>query len=265
MLMVEQQLSIKARLIAFFWHLVLSVVVAALCGFAVFGLWYPFPYNEISGGRELFFLVVAVDVVCGPLLTAVLFNPAKPRSELWRDLSLVALIQLGALGYGFYTVWLARPVFLVMEIDRFKVVSAPDFQDSGVDGTKEAFSGISAALKPRWWSGPAVVAIRMPVDEKERQMVMFESLQGGADYALRPNFYLPYEGEAAKKSLARARPLAVFLEKQPSQKDAAAAMAAVKKVTISQWMYVPVVGRKDWIAILNNQGGIEGFLPGDGF
>ena len=262
MVLVKKQLFVKVRIIAFLWHLVLSVVVAALCGFAVFGLWYPFPYNEISGGRDLFFLVVAVDVVCGPLLTAVLFNPAKLKSELWRDLGLVALIQLGALGYGFYTVWLARPIFLVMEVDRFKVISALDIQDLLM---KEAFNGLSPAVKPRWWSGPAVVAIREPVDEKERQMVMFESLQGGADYAARPNFYLPYLGDAAKKSLTRARPLSVFLEKHPSQKDAAAAMAAVKNVAISQWMYVPVVGRNDWIAILNNQGGIEGFLPGDGF
>ena len=262
MVVVKEPFSIKSRLIAFFWHLVISVVVAALCGLVVFGVWYPFPYNEISGGRELFFLVVAVDVICGPLLTAVLFNPVKPKPELWRDLGLVVLIQLGALGYGFYTVWLARPVFLVMEIDRFKVVSAADFQ--GVPA-QESLGQLSAALKPKWWSGPAVVAIREPVDEKERQTVMFESLQGGADYALRPNFYLPYVGDAAKKSLSRARPLAVFLEKQPSQKDAAAAMAAAKNVAISQWMYVPVVGRKDWIAILNSQGGIEGFLPGDGF
>lgn len=243
-------------------HLAFSLIFGFVVAVFVFGTWYQFPYYEISGGRELFLLVVVVDVVCGPLLTAVLFNPVKPKSELWRDLGLVALIQLGALGYGLYTVWLARPVFLVMEIDRFKVVSAPDFQDSRLN---EAFSEISVALKPRWWSGPAVVAIREPVDEKERQMVMFESLQGGADYALRPNFYLPYEGDAAKKSLMRARPLSVFLEKQPSQKEAATAMATAKSTTISQWMYVPVVGRKDWIAILNNQGGIEGFLPGDGF
>lgn len=247
---------------AFGLHFAFSLFVAFAAAAFVFSIWYRFPYYEISGGRELFLLVVAVDVVCGPLLTAVLFNPAKPKVELVRDLAVVGFIQLGALGYGFYTVWQARPVFLVMEIDRFKVVSAADFQ--GVPA-QESLGQLSAALKPKWWSGPAVVAIREPVDEKERQTVMFESLQGGADYALRPNFYLPYVGDAAKKSLSRARPLAVFLEKQPSQKDAAAAMAAAKNVAISQWMYVPVVGRKDWIAILNNQGGIEGLLPGDGF
>jgi hypothetical protein len=107
-------------------HLLCSLLIAALAGGLVFGLWYPFPYRELSGGRELFLLIIAVDVVCGPLLTLVLFNPTKPRGELWRDLGLVALIQLGALGYGLWTVWQARPLFLVQEVDRFKVVAAPD-------------------------------------------------------------------------------------------------------------------------------------------
>ena len=66
-------------------HFLFSLVVALLAAALVFGLWYPFPYGHLSGGRELFLLVVAVDVVCGPLLTMVLFNPAKPRAELWPE------------------------------------------------------------------------------------------------------------------------------------------------------------------------------------
>ena len=35
-------------------HLALSLVVAGLAALFVFGIWYPYPYREISGGRELF-------------------------------------------------------------------------------------------------------------------------------------------------------------------------------------------------------------------
>ena len=76
-------LRFRPALKAASWHVLCSVGVALLAAAVVFGLWYPFPYRDLSGGRELFFLVVAVDVVCGPLLTLVLFNPAKPRAELW--------------------------------------------------------------------------------------------------------------------------------------------------------------------------------------
>lgn len=245
-----------------FWaaciHALCSLAVAILAGLLVFELWYPFPYRELSGGRELFFLVVAVDIVCGPLLTMVIFNSAKPRAELWRDLGLVAIIQLGALGYGLHTVWQARPLFLVQEVDRFKVIAGPVLDDASL-------AALPAALQPHWLKRPLTVAIREPKDAQERQRVMVESVQGGRDYAERPEFYLPYEGTAALKSLQRAKPLAVFLQKQPSQQDAARKLAAEKSADMAQWLYLPVIARQDWVVVLNQQGQIQGFLKGDGF
>lgn len=239
-------------------HLICSVAIALLASLMVFGLWYPHPYAGLSGGRDLFFLVVAVDVVCGPLLTLVLFNPAKPRAELWRDLGLVALIQLGALGYGVHTVWQARPLFLVHELDRFKVIAEPALDSA-------ALAALPAALQPHWWKGPETVAIREPKDTEERNKVMFESIKGGRDFGERPEFYLPYEGANALKSLNRAKPLSVFLQKQPGQQTAATELATKKGADIAQWLYLPVVGRQDWVAVLDKQGQIQGFLKGDGF
>jgi hypothetical protein len=251
-------LRFRTALQAASFHLLSSVGVALLAATVVFGLWYPFPYRELSGGRELFLLIVAVDVVCGPLLTLVLFNPAKPRAELWRDLGLVALIQLGALGFGLHTVWQARPLFLVQEVDRFKVIAGPVLDDAAV-------AALPLGLLPHWWKGPQTVAIRDPKDVQERQTVMAESVQGGRDYAERPEFYLPYEGTAALKSLARARPLAVFLQKQPDQQGAARKLALEKGADMAQWLYLPVIARQDWVAVLDQQGQIQGFLRGDGF
>lgn len=251
-------LRFRAAIQAATLHLLCSLGVALAAAALVFGLWYPFPYRELSGGRELFLLVVIVDVVCGPLLTMVIFNPAKPRAELWRDLGLVALIQLGALGYGLHTVWQARPLFLVLEVDRFKVIAGAVLDDAAV-------AALPAGLRPHWWAGPLTVAIREPKDAQERQMVLFESVQGGRDYAERPEFYLPYEGAAALKSLQRAKPLAVFLQKRPEQQDAARKLALERGADMAQWLYIPVVARQDWVAVLDKQGQIQGFLRGDGF
>lgn len=239
-------------------HLGASITVALLAAILMFGLWYPYPYRDLSGGRELFLLFVGVDVMCGPLLTMVLFNPVKPKAELWRDLSLVGIIQLAALGYGLFTVWQARPLFLVMELDRFKVVLAPSLDNSSV-------AALPASLRPSWWTGPTVVAIREAKTAKEHDTVMFESVQGGRDFAERPEFYMPYEGAAALKSLQRAKPLATFLQKQPSQESAARTLAVQKGADLAQWLYLPIVARQDWIAVLDKQGQIQGFLKGDGF
>ena len=239
-------------------HFLLSIVVAGISGLLVFNLWYPFPYRELSGGRELFLIVIAVDIVCGPLLTLVLFNPTKPKAELGRDLGLVILIQLGALGYGLWTVWQARPLFLVFEVDRFKVISSPDWRGNLI-------THWPSTLQPRWWVGPATVAIRAPKDEQERKTVMFESIEGGRDYAERPEFYIPYESTAAAKAFVRAKPLSVFLQKQPQEQAAADQLSKDKGLNITKLLYLPVVARQDWVAVLDSNGLVVGFLKGDGF
>lgn len=239
-------------------HLGGGVAIALLAAALVFGMWFPYPYRELAGGRELFLLVVAVDMICGPLLTLVLYNPAKPRAELGRDLGLVVLIQLAALGYGLYTVWQARPVYLVQEVDRFKVIALPELERLSV-------ANLPPALQPRWMGGPITVAIREPKDADEQKKVLFESILGGRDYAERAEFYLPYEGADALKALQRAKPLAEFLQKQPTQENAARSLAADKGLDITRLLYLPVVGRQNWVAVLDSNAQIQGFLKGDGF
>ena len=253
---MQQRLRAATRAAAL--HLVGSVAVAVLAAALVFGFWFPYPYRDLAGGRELFLLIIAVDVICGPLLTMVLYNPAKPRAELCRDLGLVVLIQLAALGYGLHVVWQARPLYLVQEVDRFKVLSMPDLDMAEV-------RKLPIPMQVNWVKGPITVAIRAPKDAEEQQKVLLESVQGGRDYAERPEFYLPYEGAAALKALLRAKPLAAFLDKQPSQRSAAVDLAASKGLDMAQLVYLPVVGRQDWVAVLNQQAQIQGFLKGDGF
>lgn len=239
-------------------HLLCSGAVAGLSAALVFGIWYPYPYDQLAGGRELLLLVVAVDLVCGPLLTMVLFNPYKSRPELFLDLGIVVLLQFLALAYGLSTVLAARPLFLVQEVDRLKVIAGPELD-------RAAVAALPPDLKPSWWSGPVTVTIRAPKDERERQTVLLESVEGGRDYAERPDFYLPYDAAAALKSLKRAKPLSVFLQKQPSQQAAAQTLANEKNVALSELWYLPIMARQDWVAVLNKQGHIQGFLKGDGF
>jgi len=120
-------------------------------------------------------------------------------------------------------------------------------------------------MRPSFFSGPVTVAIRDPKDERERQTVLFESVQGGRDYAERPEFYLPYEGAAAYKALHRAKPLSVFLQKQPNQRNDAGELAKVKRAEVSELKYLPVIALQDWVAVLDKKGHIQGFLKGDGF
>ena len=249
---------LRAATHAALWHLSGSVLVAACSAVLVFALWYRFPYRDLAGGRELFLLVVSVDVVCGPLLTLVLFSPSKPRGELWRDLGLVVVIQLAALAYGMHTVWQVRPLFLVHEVDRFKVVSRADVDPGQLDA-------LPAALKPSWWQGPVTVGLRPYASAEEKNKVLFEAVQGGRDQGDRPVYYIPFDDTAAAKTLERAKPLPDFLTRHPDQQAGAAEMLQAAHIALAQARYLPVRGREDWVALLDAGGHIVGFLRGDGF
>lgn len=239
-----------------------SLLVAALAAALVLRVWFTPPYDLLSGGRSLFLLLVGVDVVCGPLLTLVLFNPAKPRRELLTDMALVVLIQLAALAYGLHTAYEARPLFLVHEVDRFRVITAGDWGDADV---RDAIARLNAPLRPQWFKGPVTVGIRNVHNAQERNDVMLESALGGRDYSQRPEFYVPYDAAYQAKALARAKPLSMFTARYPAMAADAAALLGKHGVAVDEALFLPVVHRQDWVAVLNRSARILGFLPGDGF
>ena len=87
------KLRSTAALRAAIIHLLLSATIASAFAALVFGIWFTAPIRELVGGTKLFWLIVGVDVICGPLLTLVVLNPAKSGAELKRDLILIAIIQ----------------------------------------------------------------------------------------------------------------------------------------------------------------------------
>jgi hypothetical protein len=230
-------------------HFSLSIVVALLSAALVFGLWYPYPYRELMGGRELFMLVVTVDVVCGPLLTLVLYNPTKPRAELVRDLVLVALIQLAGLLYGLHTVMIVRPVYLVFEVDRFNAVSAIDIDEADLGKVKKPWDAL-----PFW--GPQVIATRPPKDNDEMMKSLDLSFQG-REPAVRPDWWQPLETSRAE-ILKRAKLLSDLRKKYIAKSDAIARIdIAIKESGKSEesLRWLPLTSRrsKDWIALIDAQ------------
>lgn len=121
-------------------HFVISALVIGLAGAVVFFCWYPGPYAAISGGLQLFFIVAMVDLFIGPLATAIVSTPKKPRREWYLDLSAIALLQSFALAYGIWTMAQARPVHLAFEIDRFRVVHAIEVQTEFLDQAPEGLT-----------------------------------------------------------------------------------------------------------------------------
>lgn len=249
-----------AALEASTFHLGLSIIVALLAAWVVLQIWFPFPYRILAGGQHLFWLLVGIDVVCGPLLTAVLFNPSKSRQELMLDLSLVALIQVAALGYGLYSIAQARPVVLAFETDRMAVVSAAQIELKDLEQAPAKFQSLS-------WTGPVLLGTRPPKDGAE----MFDSVQlslQGFSPALRPGWWQDYEVNRplAKQRMKKLSDLHTTL----STELQATLDQAIKKtgISLSQLFYLPLVSQKvidGWTVLLDSNANIVGYAAVDGF
>lgn len=241
------------------FHFLASLFVAALAAALVFFVWYPYPYREIAGGRELFFLVVSVDVVCGPLLTLVLFNPKKSRRELTLDLSLVALVQLAALAYGLYTVAMARPVYLVFEVDRFRVVSVADIAEGQL---KPELGGLHVLP----WDGPKVIGVREPRDVDEKLKSIDLSLQGN-EPSTRPDWWADY-ALSKKQVLLRGKSVSDLREKRPSNKAAIDRAVQDSGIAEENLVWLPLTSFKStaWVVFFDKQSAqIKAYASVDGF
>ncbi|MES2672833.1 MAG: TfpX/TfpZ family type IV pilin accessory protein [Pseudomonadota bacterium] len=258
-LISANEFAIKAK--AAFIHFLLTVFIAGIAAYIVFGIWFPYPYSQISGGRNLFWLVIWVDICCGPLLTFVLFNIKKSRKELTLDLSLVAIIQLAALFYGVYTVMLARPVYLVFEVDRMRVVSFADVLVEELPLAKNEFQTIP------FFSGPGIIAAKLPEAQDKDFLRTFDLAMQGIDISSRPQYWVPYS-ESAVDILKRAKSIKALKLKNPN--ELTLITAAINETNIAEdgLLYLPLQSRTayDWVALLDaKNANIVGFAHVDGF
>jgi hypothetical protein len=254
----------KIRLTAALIHLGISLAVAALAALLVFLAWYPYPYREISGGRSLFFLVVSVDVIMGPLMTLVVFNRTKPRRELRRDLSVIGLLQVAALAYGLWTMAVARPVHLVFEIDRFRVVHA-------IEIPANLLRLAPVDLKQLPLIGPTLLSVREFKDAKESFDATMAAVQG-VPLSARPDLWQSYAA-AKPQIVARARPLAELKIRFPThaadidQALASSSPAPYATRPGTSVGFVPMIGReKFWTVLIDvNTAEVIAFVPIDSF
>lgn len=253
--------SLKSRFWAAGIHLLISLAVAGVAAGLVFGLWYPYPYREISGGRELFFIVIAVDVILGPLLTLSVFNRNKPPQELRRDLAVIGALQIVALAYGLWTVSVARPVHLVFEFDRFRVVHAIEIDEAEL-------LQAPPALRQLPWTGPTTLSLRPFRNDKEKIDLTMAAVSG-LNLGARPTLWQSYE-QAKPEILRASKPLSDLKARFPQQVRAidAALKASPAGHTPAQLVaYLPMASRdRFWTVLLDlNSTEVIAFVPIDSF
>lgn len=172
-------------------HLVASAVVVSLFVAWVITVWYPPPLHILQGVLSILLILAAVDVCLGPLATFIVAAPRKPRKELRRDLSAIVCVQMLALLYGTWTVFSARPAYIVFNADRFDVVPATEvlLEYRGKTAENE-FAGLSVV-------GPRFVFAQQPASTDERRDILFSAATGGADIKNYPHLFRAWPGDSS--------------------------------------------------------------------
>lgn len=240
-------------------HLLVSLAVALLVAMLIFLVWYPWPLHTMLGGLGLLGLVAGVDAVCGPMLTLLLWNDRKTKLALTVDCTLIACIQIAALGYGLYTVAEGRPVHVVFEVDRLRVVSAVDIDSADLPQA-------SPELRVLPWTGPTWLSVRAPRDSDELLNSVELSL-AGKEPSVRPGWWQSYS-EGVPDMLKRARPLDLLASARSAQRPLLDKAVKEAGVDVADLVWLPLVSRRsmEWIVLLHRTTGQPlAYAPIDGF
>lgn len=109
----QKKSLITAKLKAGFVHFLISFSI-----FFVVVLWvrffaYPSVYFSMAGAVQGLVIVFLVDVVLGPLLSFLVYNPAKSKKEMMSDFAIIGVVQFSALIYGIYTLNQEKPIAII--------------------------------------------------------------------------------------------------------------------------------------------------------
>lgn len=160
-------------------HFILSCMVGFGLLMMCWYMWYPTPMLGAIGGYEIFFLIVGIDVVLGPALTLVVFNPKKKWLVL--DLLVIVVLQMSAFVYGVSTLLEARPAYIAALGKSFQVIQCSEITDGNLAKAKTTL--------PLW--GPKLVGVKEPTEFADISAAKaMESVGGGKGHM--PHLHIPY-------------------------------------------------------------------------
>lgn len=206
------------RLKFFLSHLSISFLIALLVIGLVFFLWYQTPLATAVGVTQIFLMILAIDVIVGPILGWLVYKEGKKTLKF--DLSVIIIIQIAALCYGVYSIEQGRPAWLVFHADRFELVRRNDIILENIDQVQPQFQQIS-------WTGPQFTAVKLAVSPQQRQNDMFTEVLGGISLARQPTRYVELS-QAKNQIQQRALPL-IELEQYNSKTEVEKTLAKYPK------------------------------------
>lgn len=247
---------------AFRIHLSVTAFIALALYFLIFEFWFEHPYSGILNGGKLFLLLLNVDFFCGPFLTLLTHNKKKSFKERSIDLAVIGCLQALALAYGGYSAAMAKPVALVLEVDRFHLVTYSDIDPNEI------------VVTPSWARPPSfekvkILSIRSPKSNEERATLMELALQG-IEPAQKPSWWQNYEA-GRSQAIRGSGSLEDLLKSNPQKKEAITteSLRSAKnpqggETSVAHDLrWLPILSRKNanWVAFIDpSTARVRGFV-----
>lgn len=160
------------RLKFFLTHLSISTLVVCIAMSVVFFIWYPAPLAKAVGVTHIFLMMLAIDVIVGPILGFLIYKEGKKSLKF--DLAVIILIQLSAFIYGFYSIAQGRPVYIAYVVDRFELVRKNDLVVNKNDKILPQYQ-YPSFFKPQF------VNVQLAKTVQERNTDLFDEVLGGGN------------------------------------------------------------------------------------
>jgi len=197
-----------AKLKALGAHLSISIVLVSIALALMLCRWFPAPLFATDGGGVGLKLLLLVDLVLGPLLTFVVFNPDKARRLMALDLGVIAALQLTAYGAGLWSIHSVRVQAVAFHQGQFHAVSAERYKDQTI--APESWDALGT-------HAPYLVTVREPKDGDEAGGVMAFGFTAGLEPHELQFLYVPLDAASRTQGLT----LAALKSAQPAVATAA--------------------------------------------
>ncbi|HUL96168.1 MAG TPA: TfpX/TfpZ family type IV pilin accessory protein [Usitatibacter sp.] len=221
-------------------HLALSAAIALAVFLPIYFFWYPDVLYESAGGKDIFLIIVGVDVALGPLITLIIFRPGK--RGLAFDLVVIVLLQTLALAYGVWVLFEARPAYIAFVKDRYEIVRANGFPEGELEKAHaKGYDDLPV-------TGPKLVGVRLPKDPDELFRLMISGF-AGVDAEYYPRYYVPYD-QVRDEVRMQAMPLETLRKRNPHRKAEVDAAVAATGRAEDQVRFLPMRSGKADLSVL---------------
>ena len=180
----------KTRLKAFAIHFFISAIFVGIAMALTYGAWYRPPFAYIQNVTAIVLILAMVDLVMGPLMTFIVYNPAK--KSLRMDLTIIGLVQVSALLYGMSVLYQSRPVYAVYAGGRFSTASASEFEQVELDKAPADSPYLKFPKFGTQWIGASLDKL----NEVDREAAIMADAFGGGPRVM-PRLFVPFDKIAA--------------------------------------------------------------------